>query len=281
MTICRNHFMSADCDYAKSKAAIIGFPMDLTVTGRHGTGLAPAGIREASYLLETYSPYQGKDLCDLKLSDVGDIELPFSINEAINVIERISNRIVQDNKMIISLGGEHLITLPIMKEIKRRYKDVAVIHIDAHLDMSENYLGIKLNHDTVMRRIAELIGMDNIYQAGQRSGSYEEWNLPKRAGFLYPFDLSGIDKIVNSIGKRHVYITVDIDVLDPSVITATGTPEPNGISYAEFTDAIFKCSELNVVGFDLVELSPPIDISGNSNVTAAAIIKEMLLYFGS
>ncbi len=279
MTIYSNHFMAADCDYKKSVAAIVGFPMDLTVTGRHGTGKAPARIREASYLLETYSPYQKKDLCDLKLSDLGDVELPFSTNEAIEIIGRISNRIIQDNKMMVSLGGEHLITLPIVKEIKKRYKDIAIIHIDAHLDMSDSYLGIKLNHDTVMRRIAEVVGIENIYQAGQRSGSYKEWNLPKRDGFLYPFNLSSIDKIVEPIGKRHVYLTLDIDVLDPSILPATGTPEPNGISYADLIEALFKCSKLDIVGFDLVELSPPIDPSGDSDVTAAAIIKEMLLYF--
>jgi len=109
-----SHFMAADCDYEKSKAAIAGFPMDLTVSGRHGTGAAPKRIREASYLLETYSPHLNMDLRELKLSDIGDMELPFSVPESLEIISRISETIIKGNKKIISLGGEHLISLPII-----------------------------------------------------------------------------------------------------------------------------------------------------------------------
>lgn len=274
-----SHFMAADYDYEKSKAAIAGFPMDLTVSGRHGTGSAPKRIREASYLLETYSPHLNMDLRDLKLSDIGDMELPFSVPESLEIISRVSEAIIKSNKRIISLGGEHLISLPIISEIKKRYKDIAVIHIDAHLDMADNYLGIKLSHDTVMRRVSEIIGMENLYQIGQRSGAKEEWGLPGREELLYPFDLSGITKIVNNIGKRPVYITLDLDVLDPSVLPGTGTPEPAGINYNDLMAALIICRSLNVVGFDIVELAPSMDISGSSAIIAAGILKEALLLY--
>ncbi len=274
-----SHFIAADSAYEKSKAVIVGFPMDLTVTGRHGTGSAPKMIRDASYLLETYSPAQKRDLTDLKLSDIGDMELPFSLNESLEIISKIAHAIISDNKKIISLGGEHLISLPIISEIQKRYKDIAVIHIDAHLDMAESYLGIKLSHASVMRRVSEIIGMENIYQIGQRSGTKEEWGLPGREALLYPFDLAGMEKIVDILGKRAVYITVDLDVLDPSVLPGTGTPEPAGANYTDLVNALTVCRSLNIVGFDIVELAPALDISGASNIVAAGILKEALLLF--
>jgi len=218
---------SSDC-YDKNRVVIAGIPMDFTVSFKPGSRFGPNKIREVSVGIEEYSVYQNKSLFDKQFSDLGDLELPFgNTKKALNMIYEVAKKLFYDGKLPIFLGGEHLISLPLIQAAFEKYGDLAIIHFDAHADMRDNYLGETLSHATVMRRVGEIVGFDNIYQFGIRSGSRDEIIFSKDHSHLFFIDQ--IDKfydIIQNLKEKKIYLTLDIDVIDPAFAPATGTPEP-------------------------------------------------------
>lgn len=273
-------FIGCDSEYDESKIVIFGAPFDSTTSYRHGTRFASSAMRNESFGIETYSPYQDKDLTDIKVFDGGDLELCFGSPEsALNDIENFSSKILGSGKLPCMIGGEHLVTLGAVRAAVKKYPDLHIIHFDAHADLRDDYLGQKLSHACVMRRCHELVGDGKIFQFGIRSGDREEFLWGKDHITTNKFDFTGLNKIAEKILNKPVYFTLDLDVLDPSCFPGTGTPEAGGVSFTELMSAIKSVSALNVVGIDVNELSPMLDQSGASTALACKLLREILLYF--
>lgn len=272
---CENSFEEADI-------VIFGAPFDSTTSYRPGTRFASRAIRGESYGLETYSPYQDKDLEDIRVFDGGDIELPFGNPEkALEMIGEKERIILDSGKIPCMIGGEHLVTLGAFREVHKKYPDIRVVHFDAHTDLRDEYLGEHLSHASVIRRIWDIIGDDRIYQFGIRSGEREEFYWAKEHTKLNLFDFDTLGKAIEEIGDRPVYFTLDLDVLDPSIFPGTGTPEAGGVMFNDLLQAILKVSQLNIVAFDVNELAPNLDVSGASTAVACKVVRELLLAVGS
>jgi agmatinase len=278
-----NVFIASSDDYSSSHAVIYGMPMDYTVSFRPGSRFGPTRIREVSIGLEEYSPYLDKSLEDIQYFDAGDLLLPFG--NAARSLEMIGDYIkglLNDGKFPLGLGGEHLVTWPVIREMYAKYPDLAIIHIDAHADLREHYEGEPLSHSTPIRKAAELIGGKHIYQFGIRSGTREEFAYAKQNLNMYKFDvLEPLKKVLPELAGRPVYVTIDIDVLDPSAAPGTGTAEAGGITSKELLAAIHEIagSDVQVVGSDVVEVAPVYDHSEQTQITAAKLVREMLLGF--
>ena len=273
-------FIGCDSEYDESKIVIFGAPFDSTTSYRPGTRFASSAMRNESFGIETYSPYQDKDLTDIKVFDGGDLELCFvSPESALNDIENFSSKILGNGKLPCMIGGEHLVTLGAVRAAVKKYPDLHIIHFDAHADLRDDYLGQKFSHACVMRRCHELVGDGKIFQFGIRSGDREEFLWGKNHVTTNKFDFTGLEKIVQKILNKPVYFTLDLDVLDPSCFPGTGTPEAGGVSFTELMSAIKSVSALNVVGIDVNELSPMLDQSGASTALACKLLREILLYF--
>lgn len=273
-------FIGCVSEYDESKIVIFGAPFDSTTSYRPGTRFASSAMRNESFGIETYSPYQDKDLTDIKVFDGGDLELCFGSPEsALNDIENFSSKILGSGKLPCMIGGEHLVTLGAVRAAVKKYPDLHIIHFDAHADLRDDYLGQKLSHACVMRRCHELVGDGKIFQFGIRSGDREEFLWGKNHVTTNKFDFTGLEKIAEKILNKPVYFTLDLDVLDPSCFPGTGTPEAGGVSFTELMSAIKSVSALNVVGIDVNELSPMLDQSGASTALACKLLREILLYF--
>lgn len=273
-------FMDLSSKYEKSEIVILGIPYDGTTSYRPGTRFAPQDIRVDSLIgYETYSPKLNKDLEEINICDMGDLDL--SLSDPIEVHKQIYTKyknVLLDNKKIATIGGEHSITGSIIKAYKEKYPKLKVIHLDAHTDLRDEYLGSQLSHASVMKRVVKEIGPNNLYQFGIRSGLKEEFDYAKENINFYPYSLEGLDKVVEQLKDEDVYVSIDLDVLDPAFFSGTGTPEPDGITSREFFQALFELSNLNnIVGFDLVELAPRLDNSGASLALAIKALRELLL----
>lgn len=273
-------FIGCDSEYEDAKIVLFGAPYDSTTSFRPGTRFGPPAIRNESFGIETYSPYQDKDLLDIKVFDSGDLELPFgSPEQALKDIEERISIILDDGKLPFMIGGEHLVTLGAVRAVAQKYDDLHIIHFDAHADLRDDYLGVKLSHACVLHRCYDIVGDNRIFQFGIRSGEWEEFEFAKAHTYMHKFDLSGLDSIVNELADKPVYFTLDLDVLDPSEFPGTGTPEAGGVSFTELLKAVITLSKLNIVGLDMNELSPIYDQTGRSTALACKILREMLLSF--
>lgn len=270
--------IGCNCSYEDARLVIFGAPYDSTTSFRPGARFASMAIRNESWGLETYSPYLGKDLEDLCTHDAGDLEFPFGNNKKMiaSIYEEV-NTIIQDQKIPIMIGGEHLVTYGAVKATSDNYKDLKVLHFDAHSDLRNTFFGEKLSHATVMRRVYDLVGENRIFQFGIRSGSKEEFEWSKDKVYTQKFNFKTLDEILESLASSPVYVTIDLDVLDPSVFPGTGTPEPGGVIFIELLEAIHKLKVLNIVGCDINELSPHYDQSGTSTAVASKTLRELLL----
>ncbi|MDK2799909.1 MAG: agmatinase [Clostridiales bacterium] len=273
-------FMGSLDNYSQTDIVIVGVPMDFTCSFRPGTRFGPQKIREVSIGIEEYSISMNKSLNDKKYYDAGDLDLPFgNVDRSLDMIGNVCKQILKDDKFPIFIGGEHLISLPIIKEVYNKYgDDLVILHFDAHADLRENYIGECNSHASVIRRITEFLNGKNIFQFGIRSGTKEEFNFAKNNTNMYLFDvLDPLKEVVSQIGRRPVYVTLDIDVIDPAFANGTGTPEPGGCTSKEILQAILTISKLNLIGFDLVEVSPMYDQSDRTALLAAKIIREVIL----
>jgi agmatinase len=251
---------------------ILGAPFDSTSSFRPGSRFGPGAIREASYGLETFSPAQNRDLDDCSYMDLGDLELPFGDpNPALDMVESTAAGIISAGRVPFLLGGEHLVSLGALRAAHKAHPELTVVHLDAHADLRDSYLGQKLSHATVMMRAYELLGPHKIFQMGIRSCTREEHPLVK--------DFHSIpENIALKIGEKPCYLTCDLDILDPSVLPGTGTPEPGGMSFQELINVLVSViKRLNVVGMDVVELAPNLDPTGVSAVVGAKVVRECLI----
>ncbi|MBP3310048.1 MAG: agmatinase [Ruminococcus sp.] len=272
-------FIACDSEYEDAKIVLYGAGFDGTTSFRPGTRFAPSAIRNESFGIETYSPYQDKDMTDYSYFDSGDIELPFgSTSRAVADIAMRADMILSDGKIPFMIGGEHLVTLGAVMAVTEKTEDLYIIHFDAHADLRDDYLGQKLSHACVLRRCHELVGDGHIFQFGIRSGEREEFYFADEHTEMHRFNFEGLEETVDKLRGKNVYLTVDLDVLDPSIFPGTGTPEAGGVSFDELRKALtLVCSRLNIVGCDVNELSPVYDQSGVSTAVACKIIREMLL----
>lgn len=272
-------FLGCDADYADAQIVLFGAPFDSTTSFRPGTRFGPAAIRRESYGLELYSPYQDKELTDRAVLDAGDIELPFGDPApALAAIEERAAAILADGKIPFLLGGEHLVTLGCVRAAARKFRGLHILHFDAHADLRDDYLGAKLSHACVLRRCHELVGDGKIFQFGIRSGDKSEFVWGREHVFTHKFDLNGLETALARLRGKPVYLTVDLDVLDPSVFPGTGTPEPGGVTFDALRAALTEaCNALHIVAADVNELSPHYDPTGASTAVACKIVRELLI----
>lgn len=272
-------FIACDCEYENADIVLFGAGYDGTTSFRAGTRFAPSAIRNESFGIETYSPYQDKDMTDYSYFDSGDLELPFgSPEKVLDDIQQRSETILNDGKIPFMIGGEHLVTLGQVRAVSKKYNDLYIIHFDAHADLRDDYLGQKLSHACVLRRCHEIVGDGHIFQFGIRSGDREEFKFAEKHTYMNKFNFDTLEETVNNLKEKNVYLTVDLDVLDPSIFAGTGTPEAGGVTFDELRKALtLVCSKLNIVACDVNELSPPYDQSGVSTAVACKIIREILL----
>jgi agmatinase len=277
-----NVFIRSHANFEESEAVIYGMPMDWTVSFRPGSRFGPARIREVSLGLEEYSPYLNKHLEEVKYYDAGDIPLPFgNAQRSLDMIEDFVGRILDAGKFPLGLGGEHLVSWPIFKAFHKRFDDFAIIHIDAHADLREQYEGEPLSHSTPIRKACDLIGAKNVYSFGIRSGMREEFQFAKESGmYMAKFDVAApLKEVLPTLKGRNVYVTIDIDVLDPAHAPGTGTAEAGGISSKELLEAITAIanSDVRVIGADIVEVAPAYDPTEQTQIAASKFVREILL----
>lgn len=271
-------FIACESSYEEAQTVLFGAPYDSTTSYRPGTRFASRAIRSESFGLETYSPYQDKDLEEIQVFDSGDLELSFGrVDLAIADIKARTQTILADNKRPFMIGGEHLVTLPAVEATFEKYPDLQVIQFDAHTDLREAYLDAKLSHATVIRRIHDFLGDGKIHQFGIRSGERAEFQFAKEHTNLHKYNLDGLKETVAALKDTPVYLTIDLDVFDPGVFPGTGTPEAGGIFFMEFVESLKLISQLNIVALDVNELSPALDQSGASTALACKVVRELLL----
>nr|WP_317332588.1 agmatinase [uncultured Romboutsia sp.] len=278
-------FMGMETPYDKSDIVVYGVGFDGTTSNRPGTRFASSSMRPEFYGLETYSPILKLDLEDFKICDMGDLDL--SIGDTDKVLQEIyegTKEIIKDNKIPFMIGGEHLVTLPAFKAVYEKYEDVYILHFDAHTDLREEYNNNKNSHATVIKRIWDIVGDNKIYQFGIRSGTKEEFDFSLKENHTYMEvgNINTFKDIVDKLEYKNVYITIDLDVFDPSIFPGTGTPEPGGVTYREFENifTILKNSNVDIVGCDIVELSPDYDNTNVSTVLACKVLRELALVLG-
>ena len=276
-------FIGCEDEYEESKIVVFGAPFDSTTSFRPGTRFASATMRNESFGIETYSPYQDKDLEDINVFDAGDLELSFGNSESVlKDIEDATAEILEDGKIPFMIGGEHSVTLGSVRAVAEKYPDLHIIQFDAHTDLRDEYLGQYFSHASVIRRCWDMVGDNKIFQFGIRSGERAEWDFAKKHLHTTKFDFGDnfdeLDKVVEKLKGKPVYFTLDLDVLDPSEFPGTGTPEAGGVTFKELHKAIEKISKLNIVGLDMNELSPIYDQSGKSTALACKLLREILLF---
>ncbi|MCL8209004.1 MAG: agmatinase [Actinomycetia bacterium] len=272
-------FLGCDAPYEQAAWVLFGVPFDGTASFQPGSRFGPPRIREASWNLETYSPRLGRDLAAAAVHDAGDLELPLgNVAASLAAAEAAARRFLADGKRWIALGGEHLVTLPLVRAALERWPDLVVAHFDAHADLRDTYLGERLSHATVLRRVWELVGDGRLFQFGIRSGTAEEWAFAAAHARTFP------DAVVEPLraaraawAGRPVYVTFDVDVIDPAFLPGTGTPEPGGITAGEAFEAAALFRDVEVVGIDVVETMPLHDTSQRTALVAAKLVREFAL----
>jgi len=267
------NWMGQNPDYDSSDIVMLGLPFDGTVSYRSGSRFAPERIRLASWGLEEYSPIFDRELVDCNFHDVGDLEFPLgNTKKSLDLIEDNVRQIYKDGKKVFGIGGEHLVTYPEIKVVSEFYDDLAIIHFDAHTDLRKEYLGEELSHSTVIRLSTKYVKPENLKQIGIRSGMKEEFDFMKEHNTLIT-SYEGLDYIKD----KPIFVTVDLDVLDPSVMPGTGTPEAGGFQFKELEGWFRYLKGFNIVGADVVELAPDYDASGSSTAIATKVIRELLM----
>lgn len=267
-------WMGQNSDYNSSDIVMLGLPFDGTVTNRPGSRFAAEQIRLASWGLEDYSPRFDKHLEEVNFHDAGDLEFPLgNTYKSLDVIQQNVEDIYKDGKRVFGIGGEHLVTLPEIKAVAKFYKDnLAIVHFDAHTDLREEFGGEEMSHSTVIMHASKIVGPENIKQIGIRSGMKEEWDFMKKHNTL----IHNHNELDCLKGKK-IFVTVDLDVLDPSIMPGTGTPESGGMDFNTLIGWFEYLKQFDIVGADVVELAPDYDTSGVSTAVAAKVIRELLM----
>ena len=274
--------------------ALVGVPLDIGTSNRAGSRFGPREIRAESVMVRPYGMYTGAAPFDsFQIADVGDVALnTFNLLKSIDIIEHHFDGLLATGAKTVAMGGDHTIALPILRAVAKRHGPVALVHVDAHADTNDQMFGERITHGTIFRRAIEekLVDPQRMVQIGLRTTGYsaEDFDWARQQGVrvvpaedcwhrsLAPL----MDEVGEQIGPEvPTYLSFDIDGLDPSVAPGTGTPEPGGLSSIQGIEIIRGCRGLNLVGADLVEVSPPYDTSGNTSLLAANLLFEMLCSF--
>ncbi|MDD5088178.1 MAG: agmatinase [bacterium] len=270
-------FLGSVREAETAKLILFGCPFDGTCSYRPGARFGPAAVREVSDALETYCPVLKADLEEVPFFDAGDLNMPpGDVRGSLDMAYRMAAAVYSNRQIPAAIGGEHLISLPLVRAALESEPDLVIVHFDAHFDLRNQYLGVELSHATVLRRIVDLFKPSRILHVGQRSGVREEFTETELQANFYPATTEP-DWISKWIGDRPVYVTVDLDVLDPSIFPGTGTPEPGGVSFTTLQNWIAGLATCRWVGWDVVELSPTYDPTGVSSIVAAKIVRTMVL----
>lgn len=274
-------FLKARDVYEDAKIVLAGIPLDITGSFRPGARWGPQAIRNASHGLEDYSPYLDQELGECAFYDAGDLILPFgNLQTSFRQIEELCRSLVKDEKFPFFLGGEHLLSFPVVKILAEFYCNLAVLHFDAHADLRNDYRGEIYSHAAVVRRICEIVGSRNVFQFGIRSGTKEEFVYGHSFTNFYPFELAtALESCFIDLKGRPLYVTLDIDLVDPAYAPGTGTPEAGGFTSQEVFRIFYILQELQVIGFDLVELVPHYDNSEVTALLAAKLVREGIIAF--
>ena len=275
-----NFFADAEASFEESEFILFGVPYDKTSSFRHGADRGPKKIREASWNFETYNIKTDVDLCDIKFHDYGDLDVKNDKPEL--MIEKthvFTKKLLDKNKFPVALGGEHSITPGIVYAYP---DDIAVLSLDAHIDFREEYENEKYNHACVLRRISDYIDIDNIAAVGIRSAEKEEFIEAKKQGLFYrdvfTIRRQGLESVLKETKKhlagKKVYLTLDIDVIDPGFAPGTSTPEPFGLSPFDVLEFIDMFAS-QMIGFDVVEVCPQYD-HGESSFLAAKFVRYVI-----
>lgn len=273
-------FLACDAAYEEATIVLYGAPFDSTTSFRPGARFGPPAIRHESFGLETYSPYQDKDLTDYAIFDSGDLELCFgSAEKALADIEKRASIIIGDGKLPLLLGGEHLVTLGAVRAAIRQWPDLHIIHFDAHADLRDDYLGARLSHACVLRRCHDIVGDGRIHQFCIRSGERGEFEFAKAHTDMHPFGFKGLADVIENLKKENIpiYFTIDLDCLDPAAFSGTGTPEAGGVFFPALLTAIRTVCQGRIIAADVNELAPMLDTSGASTALACKVVRELLL----
>ncbi len=272
-------FIGCEASLENSDIVLFGAPYDGTSSFRPGSRFAASRIRIDSYGLETYSPYLDRDLEDRSIYDAGDLSFSFGNRELVlNTIRNFSREIILRGQKPLMIGGEHLVSLPAVEAVSEKYPDLMIFHFDAHTDLRNDYMGEKFSHATVIKNIWDRLGDGRIFQFGIRSGLKGEFQWAQEGHtFLNKFGYDRLPRAIEMVKDKPVYVTIDLDILDPSIFPGTGTPEPGGIGFSDMMKIIKMLSVLNIVGADVVELSPDYDPTGVSTAVASKVIREMML----
>ncbi|MHB8511550.1 MAG: agmatinase [Actinomycetota bacterium] len=267
-------FLAAEASLHDAAAVIQGLPWDGSVSWRDGARFAPAEIRRFSESIESYSPVLRRDLEDMRIADVGDVELEGKdAPEAIEAIATATETLMRARKFVLSLGGDHSVSIGTTRGARRVHRDLVHLVYDAHMDMRASYDGSDLSHACGTRHMA-MAGPTVVI--GVRSGSKEEFHDADKMLSYWSTEVEINHEVRRLLSDRPVFVSCDLDVLDPGQLPGTGTPEPGGINYRELRSSILSLRGLNIVGVDLVEVSPNLDPSGISPVLAAEISREIL-----
>ncbi len=255
---------------------IVGLPYDAASSYRRGAVYGPSEIRLASQSIESYSPYCGKDLENFAFGDAGDLELQsLSPEDAVAAVREFYRK--EGGRNLIALGGDHTVTCGAVEGICEAGIEFSVLHLDAHLDLRQEYTGGRYSHACVARRIAERIGHDHLVQWGMRSGEAEEFNWANEHGTYFGREVRNFRDACRGLRGKTVYLTLDLDLFEPAEMPGVGNPEPGGVTFREFLALLQEMRDLNIIAADVVELAPPWDPTGRSSVMAAEIVRELLL----
>lgn len=274
-------YLGAKESYEKAQIAIIGLPMDYTASYRPGARSGPLAIRNVSIAIEDYSWYLDRSLEEYRYCDLGDLGLPIgNVSASLDMIEQAADILLEDGKFPIFLGGEHLVSYPVIKAFVRKYPDLHIVHFDAHADLRKDYYGEDRSHSTVMRKAAEILGPGRVYQFGIRSGIKDEFEFARLNTRMFPDEVYlPLKGVLSELKGKPVYVSLDIDVVDPAFAPGTGTQEPGGCTSREIIRALHLLGDLHVVGFDLVEVCPQLDYSERTAILAAKLVREGILSF--
>ena len=279
-------FTGSQEPFEAAKYVILGVPFDVTSTYRSGAKFAPLAIRDASQNVECYSFRTGVDVEDLKTHDLGDLHVAGDVELTLGRLALVAQDLFDDGKIPVFIGGEHTITLGVARSLG---KNVAVVSFDAHLDLRDDYLGLTVSHTTFMRRINEDVKPAKILEIGTRAVCREELDYAKEAGIdiltAHQIRKDGVKETAETIkdalkGYEKVYVTIDMDVLDPSFVPAVTNPEPEGLDTATLLDLLEAVCDRRVIGFDVVEVAPQYD-QGVTAIQATKVIFEVLGFLES
>jgi len=276
----RPRFIACQAALAEARIAVFGIPFEGTVNLRHGADRGPLDLRVASDSIETYSPALDRDLEDLTMADIGDCELGSGTprEQLLRARDEVA-AFWRPGLVPVMLGGDHTATVPVIEVLAAAIPDLAILQLDAHPDLREEFLGERYNYASAMARVMDVVPPERVYQVGMRTGAREEYQ--RKAPHLYPshavHPVEAVRGLVPELARRPLYVTMDVDVLDPAEAPGTGSPEPCGLRASELVEIVRLLAPCQVVGTDLVEVAHAWDPSGRTGITASWILREAVL----